>query len=213
MTNEHYQQYENQIKALFDNFNSENEEFNRIVNRGFLYSKIEKKDVLFIGLNPSFNKNAKAKEEGGFSAKETTHKYFNKFKDFFDDNSKYHDKWTFIDLLFIRETKQQMVKHFYEKEPKFIQNQLVISKKIIEDAEPKIIVVCDTVSRELMKNGMDLGLKFNDKIGTYRVENDKSKLYGTIVFFSGMFSGQRALDKGSLERLEWHIENVEKFNL
>lgn len=220
MTNEYYQQCENQIKALFDNFNSENKKFNEIVKRGFLYSKIEKKEVLFVGLNPSFGKEAEEEEkdgkvsvkEEGFSAKENEHKYFNKFQSFFDTDSKYNGKWSFIDLLFVRETGQQIVKSFYEKETEFIKNQLVISKKMIEDAEPKIIVVCDTLSREFMKKDMNLDLKFDNKIGTYKVENDKSKLYGTIVFFSGMLSGQRALDLGSLQRLKWHIENVGKFN-
>ena len=48
---------------------------------------------------------------------------------------------------------------------------------------------------------------FDDKIGTYKITlNEKS----VPVFFSSMLTGQRALDKGSFERLKWHVKNVIK---
>ena len=48
---------------------------------------------------------------------------------------------------------------------------------------------------------------FDEEIGTYRIVNNSS-LEGTPVFFSSMLTRQRALDLGSLERLEWHIRFV-----
>lgn len=46
---------------------------------------------------------------------------------------------------------------------------------------------------------------FDPSIGTYRIEIDGFK---TPIIFSGMLSGQRALDLGSLERLKWQIKFI-----
>ena len=72
-------------------------------------------------------------------------------------------------------------------------------------------MVCNALARVFMgkekekeKNTgiwMDYEFIFDDKIGTYRWE-------GKPVFFSSMLSGQRALDKGSLERLQWHVKRT-----
>jgi len=48
---------------------------------------------------------------------------------------------------------------------------------------------------------------FDKDFGTYKIElNNKS----TYVFFSGMLSGQRALDLDTFKRLEWHLKTVRK---
>ena len=46
---------------------------------------------------------------------------------------------------------------------------------------------------------------FESKFGTYTFPN---KLPGSVFFFSGMLSGQRALDLDSYRRLKWHIMQV-----
>jgi hypothetical protein len=48
---------------------------------------------------------------------------------------------------------------------------------------------------------MKSGLGYNKKIF-----NDQE----IIIFFSGMLSGQHALDNGSFNRLKWHIKYVKK---
>ena len=94
-----------------------------------------------------------------------------------------------------------------------------ISKQIIEEAKPKIIVVNNSLARRFL--GFDKGekneqvyyewigfdFKFDDDIGTHRIINNEM-LNGTPVFFTSMLTGQRALDNGSYERLIWHINYV-----
>ena len=112
------------------------------------------------------------------------------------------------DFLYIRETRQRNIENFYKREPDFIKQQLEISKEIIKKINPEIIVVCDTFARNLLKsNMMNFEFEFDDTIGTYRIINNPD-FKDTIVFFSGMLTGQRALDNGSFERLKWHLNKV-----
>ena len=46
---------------------------------------------------------------------------------------------------------------------------------------------------------LDFDEDFNNEIGTYKIKIGEKE---TPIFFSGMLSGQRALDLGSLERLK-----------
>ncbi|MEK7256563.1 MAG: hypothetical protein AAB316_17540, partial [Bacteroidota bacterium] len=48
---------------------------------------------------------------------------------------------------------------------------------------------------------MDLDFQMDKTIGTPRWED-------IPVFFTSMLAGQRALDKGSFERLKWHLKWV-----
>lgn len=46
---------------------------------------------------------------------------------------------------------------------------------------------------------------FNSEIGTYEIELNNEMV---PIIFSGMLSGQRALDIGSLERLKWQSKMI-----
>ena len=48
---------------------------------------------------------------------------------------------------------------------------------------------------------------FNKETGTFDLLLNHNKLKAK-VFFSGMLSGQRALDLGSYDRLKWHMKAV-----
>ena len=202
-----YKIYEEKIKNLFENYKSQDPELQEIINRKYVYSQFHMgRKVLFIGLNPSFNEKRAKKEEyyKSFDATNNDHPYFKKFPILVENKN----DWTFLDLLYIRETKHQSVRDFYNKEPDFIKHQLEISKEIIKKINPEIIVVCDTFARNLLKsNMMNFEFEFDDTIGTYRIINNPD-FKDTIVFFSGMLTGQRALDNGSFERLKWHLNKV-----
>ena len=189
-----YKIYEEKIKNLFENYKSQDPELQEIINRKYVYSQFHTgRKVLFIGLNPSFREKQAKKEE-----------YYKRFPLLVENKN----DWTFLDLLCIRETKQRSIENFYKKEPDFIKQQLEISKEIIKEINPEIIVVCDTFARNLLKsNMMNFEFEFDDTIGTYRIINNPD-FKDTIVFFSGMLTGQRALDNGSFERLKWHLNKV-----
>jgi hypothetical protein len=98
----------------------------------------------------------------------------------------------------------------------FIYKQLEISKQVIELARPKIIVVNNSLARKYLgldKNidrneniWMNFTFDFDPNIGTYLIS--EGVLKNTPVFFTSMLTGQRALDRGSYERLMWHINFV-----
>ena len=182
-----YKIYEEKIKNLFESHKSQDPELQEIINRKYVYSQFHTgRKVLFIGLNPSFNEKRAKKEEyyKSFDATNNDHPYFKKFPILVENKN----DWTFLDLLYIRETKHQSVRDFYNKEPDFIKQQLEISKEIIKEINPEIIVVCDTFARDLFKSDtMNFEFEFDDTIGTYRIINN-SDFKDTIVFFSGMLT-------------------------
>lgn len=210
-------------KSLFEkNINEiwDNPKFNEIElkERGYaLQDEIILEALLFVGLNPSYsNKNDvgrffyKNEQEGD------VHKYFKKFQEISISSN---IKWAHTDLLFLRETKQDKIETIYSLKngTEFIYEQLLISKKIIELSKPKIIIVNNSLSRKYLGfekiNNVNiwigLDFKFDEKIGTHRIVNNE-KLENTPIFFTSMLTGQRALDKGSFERLKWHINFVLK---
>lgn len=173
------------------------------VSRGYaIQDEIRTNALLFIGINPSmygevgriFYQNSHGE----------IHKYFKKFIDVSEDTG---IPWSHIDLLFLRETDQKIVKQllFDKIGQDFFLKQLSISKEIIELAKPRIIVINNTLARDIFQ----FKTVFDEQIGTQRII-DNTALEGTPVFFTSMLTGQRALDLGSYERLKWHIKQVNK---
>ena len=54
---------------------------------------------------------------------------------------------------------------------------------------------------------MDCEFEFDTDLGTDKII-DAGTLNGTPVFFTGMMTGQRALDRGTFQRLVWHIDAI-----
>jgi hypothetical protein len=177
--------------------------------------------LLFIGLNPSRGDEHEMRffynnEQQG----RTVHKYFLKFQDI---SESVNMPWAHFDLLFVRETNQANIPMLFHAQngTDFVLDQLRLAEKVIEMAKPKIIVVNNTMARWFLgkdrhfdpkmnrEEGVWLGwhFEFDHKIGTYRIVNHP-KLSGVPIFFTSMLTGQRALDRGSYERLIWHIQFV-----
>lgn len=207
------EKFEKQIVSIWENPNYENLE---ILSRGFAVQDLIVKDALmFIGINPSYNESSGDKNRFFYNVEQegSSHFYFNKFKEVAQFTGQ---KWTHFDLLYFKETKQNFIKELLNKSNgiDFIYNQLEISKNVIYEAKPKILVVSNTKARHFLgfeKNEertkgvwMDFDFKFDKDFGTYKIINNK-ELENTPVFFTSMLTGQRAIDKGSFERLKWHI--------
>jgi len=192
------------------------------LNGGYLFDKIIKVNaLLFIGINPSIDKGNSVSERifCDNSPENQSHPYFKKFPNVAERAGL---AWSHFDLLGIRNTNQSEISKFLKdsnsnsNESKFVTEHLKISKEIIIAAKPKIIVVSNTLARDLMgydnkpnkykRVCMDFNFEFDDKIGTYRITNND--LDGTPIFFSSMLTGQRALDIGSFKRLMWHVNHV-----
>ena len=203
-----------------------------ILKRGVvLQDKISMNSILFIGINPSFNKekglrnNDFNNDNDGFYNNDDGHidrnSYFKKFREI---SKEVNSDWAHTDLLFFRETNQKFVNQLLNLEigKEFIKKQLEISKQIIIQAKPKVIIVSNALARDLMgifikgeenieisEPSMKFKFKFDDDLGTHKIINQK-ELENIPVFFTSMLTGQRALDLGSYKRLIWHIKYVLK---
>jgi len=170
--------------------------------------EVLKNSLLFIGINPSRWK----KEKIPFCnedrctpsfyplSQKSGHRYFNKFPDI---ALRTGVQWTHFDLLYINKTKQNIVKTIITKPngKEFIEEQLRLSKSILDLCAPKVIIVNNAMARDLMRDNLEMNFVFDEKIGTHRWNK-------IPVFFTSMLTGQRALDNGSYERLVWHIKQV-----
>lgn len=184
------------------------------IDRGFATDRqINYGAVLFIGLNPSFRKGS---VPGSFfySIEEAkTDQYFKKFWAIADFCGR---SCAHLDLIGLRETSQKAIDTLAKTQTQFIYENLNLTKEILENSKPRVIVVTDTKARTFLGKNQKgdknvwMGYEFGKmrKDGTFRIENSDSNLRNVPWFFSGMLSGQRALDLGSFERLKWHINSV-----
>jgi len=186
---------------------------------------INKEAILFIGINPAFSKRRKDVVNNieiefypilSEEIKDIT--YFEKIKDI----AKYcnNSAWTHLDLFFIRETNQELIEKLSYENVDFLQAQLDISFDIINEAAPKVIVVSNSLASEFFGKrkkkhlslekiwlgfNLDFDKDFDKEIGTYTIQISGKNV---PIIFSGMLSGQRALDIGSFERLKWQIKMI-----
>jgi hypothetical protein len=188
-----------------------------ILNKGLVAPEsLSENSILFIGINFA---------DGGLDEKyiagydkscKTWYVDLNKIKKDYDYYQKFSEivdeEWTHLDLFFFIATKQAEVDDFLETKEgkKFMQEQLNLSKALLELSKPKLIVVANAKARDIFKDGYNgIGPLFeckpDEEIGTYRIQIDGKNV---PVFFTSMLSGQRALDNGSFERLKWHIKCV-----
>lgn len=202
--------FKNEIDNIWQNEKYQNLPF---VNRGYaIQSIISFNSILFIGINPSFDVKKNKHFESFFYDihQNDSHRYFKKFKDI---GEKTKTQWSHFDLLFLRETNQNNIKHIYSDAlgKEFFKKQLMISKDVIENSKPKMIIISNALARDLFLDECKFETFFDHKIGTHRIINN-SKLDSTPVFLTSMLTGQRALDNGSYERLIWHIKFVLEIN-
>lgn len=210
-------------QTIWDEFlRLESFEFKDVLKRDFLFQfdDVKNPDILFVGINPSYGGDKDDRKTYCINSLKTS--YFKPFKDILDTinlNESREINWTHLDLLVFRETRQDFITKQLFKNLNgriFLREQLAVSISLLEYYNPKVIVVSNALARRLIKK--ETGVKELDNLGyTFEFNNDfgtdvisEGILRGTPVFFTSMLSGQRALDTGSRQRLEWHITNVLK---
>lgn len=187
---------------------------------------IDETGIVFIVINPSLSEENRQNflisenKEMGFHTLNTdggvNHKYFKKFADLATRTKTF--PWRHFDLLYMRETEQKKISNLLKTERgrHFIYHQLMVSKqivdKIMEQKQPVVFVINNTLARDLLGKDKPIGViehwmnydfKWRDDLGTYICN-------GHPFFFTSMLTGQSALDKGSYERLIWHIKFVKE---
>jgi hypothetical protein len=177
------------------------------IERGYAVQRdIPFGSILFIGINPSYSERKTKVQESFFYGNHQQQEVYQYFKKFQDIAKKTKIDWSHLDLLYIRQTDQKIVKALFNDTigNEFLKKQLAISMSIIEKSKPKIIVVSNAYARDLFINECNIKTVFDESIGTHKIINNID-LEGTPVFFTSMLTGQRALDNGSYDRLVWHI--------
>lgn len=245
--------YEERLKKIFNKQAYDGEEILDLIEKGYTAPEsIVKNAILFVGINPSLGR-GKEPIRGFYKdplrEEDNSIPYFDKMKEVGKKLHEYDStrKLAFasFDLLYFQETHQRSVDSLLRVEKKngkggldFIWEQLELSQKILEEAQPQILVVSNTKARQFLGRDMKqnkkgerdmkqnkkeewdnewLGYTFEPEVdkefGTHKITGNnlfKTRLVGTPVFFTSMLSGQRALDNGSYERLVWHIDFVLK---
>jgi hypothetical protein len=111
-----------------------------------------------------------------------------------------------VDLFLYRERNQpsfiKKIGKEYVKFNKFGMDQMEIFDKVLTSLNPEVIVVANAKASEIFRD------KYKDELSS---ELDESLGFHFFkkkipIFFSGMLTGQRVLDKHSRERLDWHIK-------
>lgn len=221
--------YKTQIQKIWDDYSGKFDapEHTDIWSRGFACPKdIKQGAVIIIGLNPSFtNKAISGSHFYETKLEQAEIPYFKAIERLTKDIKA---DVCHLDLLFTRVTEQKLVRDGMSRSKiwlGFIYDQLLVSRSMLEDSNPKLIVIVNAFARHLIGferqqkfdnvsefEWMNYQFKFDDEIGTHRIIGNfdlpKTQLFGKPVFFTGMLSGQRALDLGSFERLNWHIKRT-----
>lgn len=182
-----------------------------ILQRGFAIERnIESDTILFLGMNPSY----KPGTDSGFY-EEYGHWYFNRIKDVTNEvNMRMKTSFPFAhhDIFFVRDTSQARVLDMKAEMRDFFKTQMDISKELIEASHPKLIVIVNAGASKIFQKEMCVWRpsspdQWNDDLGVDFISVGDARI---PVLFSGMLSGQRALDDGSYYSLIWHICHILK---
>jgi hypothetical protein len=189
--------------------------------------------LLFIGVNPSFSlKGLRQLVQGTKYEKWSDDKVksiflFKNFQDFKSDmkylenralekysyfskfdhiSSEVNESWDHIDLFFERITSQsKLAKKYLDKKyalKDFAQKQFDLSLSLIEKIKPKLIIVVNALASHIIKQQFFPDFIELNEHG-FNYFQDKYP-----IIFSGMLTGQRALDNHSLDRLVWHVKYI-----
>lgn len=176
--------------------------------RSFAYPKeLPTKSILFVGLQPPSSKK-KTHSIKIYTQDGDENPYFQQFEEI----AEYcNTPWAHLNLLFFRNTRYVDIDELLKKEHgvHFIREQLKVTDQFIGQIDPEVIVVNNadaatfmgfnkTVQKDVW---LDYDFVFDNTTGTYYWN-------GTPVFFTNLFKGERTFDKGSFERLKWHIRHA-----
>ncbi len=223
-----------QLTKIWEQYKGKFKPDNKILERGFVFSKSEKSDIVFIGINPYCKENAEVEcEKYGFSFrvaiadKKKENKYFINLNKLIE-NIPPQFKIDYLDLFYFR--GEQTVFKYFHKEPlggHFLAEQLAITQRQLEKIKPKLIIVFNKAAHEYFGKditkvwmGYDFqplrinGFESNDDLKIIKglVKSDgriakditKTNLEGTIVYFS------KYLGRAKKETKNQISENIKK---
>ena len=115
--------------------------------------------------------------------------------------------WEHVDLFFHRRTSQEALTGALldrsEKLTDFGARQIQLSKRLISEVNPKIIVVPNALASRLF--AIEFNAYFREPYGHHLARINQRE---TPVFLGGMLTGQHAMDTFSCQRLKWHVKKA-----
>jgi len=190
--------YEAILTRLLQKYKTKGEKLSK--SGFFLFENMVEDSLLYIGINPSDVKDLVIKYDvkyvngiywGGENFK-NKYPFYQHFNDLANNM-----KWSHLDLFLTLEKTQKTIEENIDNI--FLIEQFKINCEIIKLISPKIIVVGNAFASRYIQEHFKC--VFDNNIGTFRI----TEYNKTPIFFSGMLTGQRALDVGSRDRLKWHI--------
>jgi len=188
-----------------------------------LYPELSKNSLLTIGINPSFSEdaikklikdnpipdiwdfyifknryiNAQSWIEFETTAREK-YSYYSRFKELRDH---LRLPWSHIDLYYIRATNQKQFLNRLRHYPDLKKSQLDLTKKIVTNLSPKMILVANSKGVLEYRAFFDNDIEWSEEKGCYLSTIDDQNI---PTHFSGQL---KYLDKESFRRLKWGMKN------
>jgi hypothetical protein len=197
------------------------------------YTEMQPGRVLFVGLNPSYDEEdagllnvgtdfdtdrrldfrvAQILLRGQFNRgipDGNLHSYFRYFKEFSPDQT-----WNHIDLIAVRQTRQTVLAKTLGLESRdatqfkpFVTEQMKVCRDLAQALTPPVIVIVNALAADIVKRYLEesAALVYDSDKGYHRAKLGAKRI---PIFFSGMLTGQRALDTHSRSRLIWHVRQA-----
>lgn len=117
------------------------------------------------------------------------------------------------DIYCVRNTSQAEVLKMRDALPEFFRIQATLTKEVILHARPRMVVVCNAEACRTFQSEAMYDMfrhpshQWDEQLGTDWLPVEGTGRL-TPVLFTGMLSGQRALDNGSYFSLAWHIRHI-----
>jgi hypothetical protein len=195
-----------------------------LLRRGFCFHEFERRDVLFMGINPAWDGDDRTFEYVLKPTADGALNYFRHMYEYAEAMGIGRQDWTYQDLFYYRETNQK-AKPETPEWMLFVVNHLVVSQKVIETIAPKLIVVCNAEASHFFgveanrtrSEGVWMGYNFDfdENFGCHKItgcnpaltENYRidTQLVGTYVFFSSFSQYRSRFDK---KRTCWHLKKL-----
>lgn len=145
-----------ELAALFSKYKSHDGFLGVLAKRNYVFAQpLQDKQVLFVGINPSFPKGACCKpyhyHPHPSKVCGKAHPHYRRFQKLADKVGISED-WAYADLFFLRETSQWQIERWMHMDHdrqflSFLCDQLRLTMRLMEEVlKPRLIVVCNKMS-------------------------------------------------------------------
>lgn len=215
-----------ELDEIFSKYSKSQNLTSEIANRGHVVCEPEEKDLLCIGINPSYLESDPNKNGYSYKLKDAVNGYAKHYGNFniLAENGLYVDRWGYMDLLALRETDQSKINNLITTKEglNFITEQLSVSQHLIETLKPKVLFVANSGASLFLgakqndNENIWMGYQthFDENFGVHVIVDVHSKnvggitstnLIGVPVIFSSTLT---YMDTYSKARLSWMLRRI-----